>query len=148
MHQQPELAAATSVEAGDEAERRLAEERLHLAFEGMGSMIFDSDVATRAIYRSDAITTLFGWDEAEPTEEWWSERIHPEDLERVRGVVLPIFHQGLGTRWETEYRFRRGDGSYATVLERGTVVRDELGNPVRCVGTVSDISDRVQLAAQ
>jgi two-component system, cell cycle sensor histidine kinase and response regulator CckA len=148
MSQHPERAAITDGEAGHGAERHLADERLRLAVEGMGSMIFDFDVATRVIFRSDAIVRVFGWEESEPTEEWWSARVHPEDAERVRGIVLPILHDGRGTGWEAEYRFRRGDGSYATVLERATAIRDEHRNVLRCVGTVTDVSDRAELAAQ
>ena len=118
MSQHHELAARSDRDARQSADRRFADERLRLAVEGMGSMIFDYDVATRVIFRSDAISRVFGWEEAEPTEEWWSARVHPEDAERVRATILPVLHDGLGTGWETEYRFRRGDGSYATVLER------------------------------
>jgi PAS domain S-box-containing protein len=148
MSQHPERAAITDGEVGHVAERRLADERLRLALEGMGSMIFDYDVATRQIFRSDAITRVFGWEESEPTEEWWSARVHPEDAERIRGIILPILHDGRGMGWEAEYRFRRGDGSYATVFERATAIRDEHRNLLRCVGTVTDVSDRAELAAQ
>ena len=148
MSQHPERAAMAGGEAGYVAERHLADERLRLALEGMGSMIFDYDVATRTIFRSDALSRVFGWEESEPTEEWWSARVHPEDAERVRGIILPILHEGRGMGWEAEYRFRRGDGSYATVLERATAIRDERRNLLRCVGTVTDVSDRAELAAQ
>jgi two-component system cell cycle sensor histidine kinase/response regulator CckA len=134
-------------ESPEEAERRISEERFRLVIENMGSVIFDLDVPNSGVFRSDAITRLFGWDRVEPTIEWWSARVHPDDVERVRAIVLPALH-GTGSRWEVEYRFRRADGSYATVLERGTVLRDEEGRAVRCVGTVTDVSDRAELAAQ
>ena len=147
MIEHPGYATATAAEAGD-AERRLVDERMHLVVESLRAVIFDFDLATRRIDRSDAVGRLFGWEEVEPTEEWWTERIYPDDLERVRGSVLPVIHQGQGTDWEVEYRFRRADGSYATVIDHGTVVRDEHGNAVRCVGTVMDVSDRAELAAR
>src|SRR5206468_4229419 len=56
--------------------------------------------------------------------------------------------QGQVDRWEVEYRFQRGDGSWATVLERGTVIRGADGHAVRCIGTVTDVSDRAELASQ
>jgi two-component system, cell cycle sensor histidine kinase and response regulator CckA len=148
MSQHPEHAEIANLHSRDDAERRLADERLRLVLEGMRSMIFDYDIATRLIYRSDAIAEVFGWEEHEPTERWWSARVHPEDVERLRGEILPVLHDGLGMGWESEYRFRRGDGTYATVFERGRVIRDEQRNPLRCVGTVTDVSDRAELAAQ
>jgi two-component system cell cycle sensor histidine kinase/response regulator CckA len=148
MSESVERAAPASADVNHEAERRFNDERLRLVAESMGGVVFDYDLASRTTFRNDAVRGMFGWEEYELTEAWWAERIHPDDLERVRGIVLPAVQHGLGTHWEVEYRFRRGDGTYATVLERGTVVRDELGNAVRCVGTVSDISDRAALAAQ
>ena len=148
MSQHLERPAASQPEHIDDADRRLADERLRLAIESTGSMIYDYDLSTHAVYRSNVLRDVFRWEEFEPTEDWWVARIHPDDLERVRRVVLPALHSGLGSRWEVEYRFRRGDGSYATVLERGNVVRDHHGDPVRCVGTVTDVSDRAELAAQ
>jgi two-component system sensor histidine kinase/response regulator len=41
-----------------------------------------------------------------------------------------------------EYRFRRGDNSYADVLDRGGVLRDHSGNAVRMVGVMMDITQR------
>jgi PAS domain S-box-containing protein len=149
MGDSPERAAATSADVDREAERRFADERLRLVAESVGGVVFDYDLASRKIFRGDGVREMFGWEAPDATEEWWTERIHPDDLQRVRDAVLPCLDQkSPRSHWEVEYRFRRADGSYATVLERGTVVRDELGNAVRCVGTVSDISDRAAQTAQ
>ena len=135
-------------EPPEDAERRVADERFRLVIESLGGVIFDYDLAKRAVYLSEGVRDVFGWEDFGLEEAWWNARIHPDDLERVHAVVHPALHEGLGERWEVEYRFRRVDGSYATVLERGTVVRDEQGAAVRCVGTVTDVSDRAELAAQ
>jgi PAS domain S-box-containing protein len=148
MSESVERAAPHSADVNREAERRFSDERLRLVAESMGGVIFDYDIASRTTFRDDAVKGMFGWEEYELTEAWWAERIHPDDLERVRAVVLPFVQHGRGTNWEVEYRFRRGDGTYATVLERGRVIRDETGNAVRCVGTVSDLSDRAAQEAQ
>jgi PAS domain S-box-containing protein len=124
------------------------DERFRLVVESLGTMIFDEDLVSGTVYRSDALARLFGWKESEPTEEWWTDRVHPDDLERLRTAGGLGAREGTSTSWEVEYRFRRGDGAYVTVLERGTVLRDPAGRSVRCVGTVSDVSDRAELAAQ
>ena len=124
MSQHQEREAERLTDAVGAAEHRLSDERLRLAIESTGSMIYDYDFTTHAVYRSDVLRELFRWDDVEPTDEWWITRIHPDDLERVRRTILPAVQAGVGSRWEVEYRFRRGDGSYATVLERGNVVRD------------------------
>jgi signal transduction histidine kinase/ActR/RegA family two-component response regulator len=49
--------------------------------------------------------------------------------------------------WSEEYRFRRSDGSYATVLDRGYLLRDG-GRAVRLVGSMIDLTARKELEAQ
>jgi PAS domain S-box-containing protein len=129
-------------------EQRVAAERYRLVIESMGAMIFDHDFLRHITFRSDAVGELFRWDGHEPTEEWWVARIHPDDVERVKSVAYRAIKGGQLDRWEVEYRFRRGDESWATVIERGTVIRGEQGQPVRCIGTVTDVSDRAELASQ
>jgi two-component system, cell cycle sensor histidine kinase and response regulator CckA len=148
MSESVERTAPASVDVNLEAEQRFTDERLRLVAESMGGVVFDYDLVARTTFRNDAVKGMFGWDEYELTEQWWVERIHPDDFERVRELELSCIQRGIGKSWEVEYRFQRGDGSYATVLERGTVIRDDVGNPVRCVGTVSDVSDRARLADQ
>jgi PAS domain S-box-containing protein len=131
-----------------DAELRLVAERYRMAIESVGSMIFDHDFVHDSTYRSDSVAPLFRWDEVDPTSEWWIARIHPDDVERVTNGVYAEIARGPMERWEVEYRFQRGDGSWAAVLERGTVIRGEQGQAVRCIGTVTDVSDRAELAAQ
>ena len=144
---QPESGTLTVAVAGDD-EQRLAAERYRLVLESMGSMIFDHDFVRDSTYRSDSVAELFRWDEVEPTAEWWIARIHPDDVEGVTSGVYAEIARGPMERWEVEYRFQRGDGSWAAVLERGTVIRGENGQPIRCIGTVTDVSDRAELASQ
>ena len=117
--------------------------------ETSGNMIYDYDLETGTIYRSDALRSVFLWDEIEDSEDWWQARVHPDDREHLMATVDPVLRSLDGpSHWAAEYRFRRGDGAYSHVLERGSVRRDAGGRPVRCVGTVSDVSDRAELALQ
>ena len=125
-----------------------SDERFRLVVESSGSMVYDFDIATGATYRSNALDAVFQWQAGEASEEWWFAQIHPDDLERVQSTVFPVVREGIGSRWAMEYRVRRGDGTYATVSERGTIMRDAHGTPVRCIGTISDVSDRAELASQ
>ncbi|HEX7979575.1 MAG TPA: ATP-binding protein [Gemmatimonadaceae bacterium] len=146
MSQQADGTVAVAM-AGDD-EQRVAAERYRLVIESMGSMIFDHDFVRDQTFRSDAVAELFRWEGHVPTEEWWVARIHPDDVERVKSVAYRAIKGGHLDRWEVEYRFRRGDASWATVIERGCVIRGEHGRPVRCIGTVTDVSDRAELASQ
>jgi len=146
MSQRETDTLAVPMSGGDE--QRVAAERYRLVIESMGAMIFDHDFVRDSTFRSDSVAELFRWDEVEPTAEWWIARIHPDDLERVTGGVYAAIALGPMERWEVEYRFQRGDGSWASVIERGTVIRGENGQAVRCIGTITDVSDRAELASQ
>ena len=131
-----------------DAERERSEERYRLVVESSGSMIYDYDLATGAVFRSDALRSVFLWDLAELTSEFWRSIIHPDDLPRVEAAVAPVLRDGIGQGWMVEYRLRRGDGVFVTVLERGMMIRDADDKPLRVLGTVSDVSDRAELASQ
>jgi PAS domain S-box-containing protein len=62
-------------------------------------------------------------------------------LSGVRDVV-----DGGGWAWRDEYRFQRADGTYAIVEDRGYLVRDELGRPVRIIGAMTDVTVRHEAA--
>ena len=132
-----------------ERARRATEERFRIVADRVGSMIFDHDFATGELYRSEALATEFLWRDPEPSHDWWLARIHPDDVERVRAVVRGVLDATDGTaQWSIEYRFRRGDGKWVPVIERGAVLRRDDGTPYRCIGTVMDASDRAELASQ
>jgi putative nucleotidyltransferase with HDIG domain len=50
--------------------------------------------------------------------------------------------EGPANHWSERYRLRRGDGSYAYVMERAYLVRDAHGQPVRMVGAITDVTDQ------
>ena len=42
--------------------------------------------------------------------------------------------------WTEEYRFKKANGEYAFVLDKGIVIRDENGVGVRMIGAMQDIT--------
>src|SRR5207247_1094769 len=66
-------------------------------------------------------------------------RLHPDDRGRVGASIDDLIGSG-GSVWSAEYRFRRRDGRYATVIDRGYVLHDASGHPVRMIGSVMDVS--------
>jgi diguanylate cyclase (GGDEF)-like protein/PAS domain S-box-containing protein len=59
----------------------------------------------------------------------------------MAGLELAVADPQADT-WEEEYRFRRGDGSYADVVDRGIFARDPAGRATRMVGGMLDVSER------
>jgi PAS domain S-box-containing protein len=137
------LEAARARLARVEEQELRGEERYRLAARATSDAIWDWDLTTDALDWGDGICTLFGYerDEVAPTIEWWYERIHPDDRKRVVFGLHAAIDAGRPS-WCDEYRYRRRDGSYAHVVDRGTVVRDAAGKPIRMIGAMLDISER------
>ena len=90
---------------------------------------------------------LFGYTAAEVGQSgaWWKANIHPDDRARVTARIAAVI-EGAGETWSDEYRFRRVDGTYADVFDRGTVIRDDAGRACRMIGAMLDLSERKRAA--
>lgn len=122
---------------------RKSEERFQLASRATNDAIWDWDLVTNAVRWNERFQTLFGYqpEEIESGIESWTNRIHPEDKGWVLSEIDAAIKQGHQF-WSGEYRFRRGDGSYVAVFDRGYIVHDENGRPVRMIGAMLDITER------
>jgi PAS domain S-box-containing protein len=122
---------------------RESEERFRLIAGTTSDVIWDSDLTTGRVWRSEGMQRLFGYGpgEEDPRMAWWHERMHPEDRDRVVAGIHAVITGG-NEAWFGEYRFRRADGSYAHVHDRSYVIRDSGGRPVRLIGGITDISER------
>lgn len=119
--------------------------RFHAAACATGDVVWDWDIATNTVWRNENFQILFGYvaEEIEPTLEFWTRHIHPDDHDRVVAHIQAIVADTEET-WSEEYRFRRKDGSYADLFDRGRVLRDDSGRGVRMIGAIQDITDRRQ----
>lgn len=124
---------------------RFSEQRFRLIAQATSDAFWDWDIRGRTLWWGGGMQGLFGYalDELEPGLESWSNRIHPEDKDRAMAAL-----QGTLDRHEesylAEYRFRRKDGTYAHVLDRGFVIRDAAGQAIRMVGGMTDLSERIE----
>lgn len=128
-----------------EAKSRETTERFELVARATNDALWDWDLQTDQIWWSEGFSKLFGYsiDELEPTIESWTRRLHPDDRNATDAGIHAVIRGG-GKVWMDEYRFRRKDGSFAFVSDRGFVIHDGAGKPVRMVGGMSDISERKQ----
>jgi PAS domain S-box-containing protein len=122
---------------------REGELRYRLVARAANDAIWDWDLATNDVTWNESIQKLFGWaiEQIGLDAAWWHDNIHPDDHQRVIQQIHEALERGTEV-WHAEYRFRRADGTYADVLDRGHVVRDGAGNAVRMVGSIMDLSER------
>lgn len=124
---------------------RKSEERFRLVSRATNDVVWDWNLLTNAIWCNEATKAVLGYprEVVGPDVTWWTERIHPEDRERVNSGLHAVL-DGDGEYWSDEYRFCHADGSYRYFFDRGYVLRANEGNPVRMIGAMVDISDRKQ----
>jgi len=108
-------------------------------------VLWDWDLVHGDVHWGESMRRAFGYapETVLPTLQWWVDRIHPEDRDRVAGGLSGAV-QGDGEAWKDAYRFRCADGRYAYVLGRGYIARDAAGTPTRMVGTLVDLTERVR----
>jgi len=79
------------------------------------------------------------------TQEDWNRLIHPEDLETNHEAYLR-HERGETPVYEHAYRIRAASGEWRWTQERGRIVeRSASGEPLRMVGTQTDITQRREL---
>jgi two-component system cell cycle sensor histidine kinase/response regulator CckA len=91
---------------------------------------------------SDSVKSLLGHDaDACLAAGWWADRVHPDD----RADVLARWSGSWSDdRLVCEYRFRTHDGRYRWLRDEVRLVRDLAGEPIDCVGSWSDLTERKQ----
>ncbi len=130
-----------------EAAYREMSERLRLASKATREVIWDWDIVADAQQWNESGTEVFGWTDivTQPQNAaWWVERVHPDDRDRVDRNFFAVVNDPAQDRWHDEYRFQKADGSWAEVLDRGYVLRDDRGNAIRMIGSMLDVTERVR----
>ena len=127
-------------------ELRRDRERFLLAAEATEDLIWDWDVVSGTVSWAGVTHRYLGMAPGEASASGherveWAGRVHPDDLVRAEAVARAAFVSGARF-WAHEYRFRRSDGSWASMLERACIVRDATGRAVRAVGAMADVSGR------
>ncbi len=133
-------------------ERRRSEEALresHVRFEivtrATSDVIWDWDLGSSAVWFNENYRLLFGIaaEDVPHGAAGWIAAIHPEDRAAIEHSVHGAL-DGSSSSWTAEYRFCRGDGSYAIIHDRGWILRDSEGRAVRMIGAMQDITARRQ----
>ena len=141
---------AKDVTASKEAELKLreSEERFRIVAQTTTDVVWDWNLRDDTIRWNDGLKLRFGHDFGPvTTSAMWSDHIHPDDRARVVTGIHAVI-AGKTNDWQDEYRFTCGDGSSAMVIDRGRVIRDDAGAPLRMVGAMIDITQQRHLEEQ
>jgi PAS domain S-box-containing protein len=119
-----------------------SEARYRLVARATRDVLWDWNLGSGEMNWSTALGEVFGEvpEEGSASPGWWRERIHPDDQPRALSTLHAAM-EGPDDHWSSEYRFRRADGTYAHVLERGYIDRSPEGRPERLIGAMMDVSE-------
>ena len=120
--------------------------RYQIVINQTGQLIYDYDVKTGSIQWFGAVAEITGYSSAEFARvniDDWAERIHPEDREEALRL-LQESQQRVG-KYHVDYRFRRKNGKYIHIEDTGIFLPDETGKAGRMLGTMKDITDRIEV---
>ena len=113
--------------------------------------LWEWDLGTNEIFWIDGgHKRVFGYriENALVPVSFWESCIHPDDRSRVLTKLNKIIRQRTVCTWEDEYRFKKADGKYCHVCDRGHIVYDDNNFATRIIGATQDISKRILLEKQ
>ncbi|WP_306352919.1 PAS domain S-box protein [Flavobacterium sp. '19STA2R22 D10 B1'] len=126
-------------------EIKQAKERYDIVAKATSDTIWDWKIQHDEFTWNKGIQKIYGYKKSDVKNisKWWFDRIHPEDSLKM-SVKLYAFLEKKVEKWQDEYRFRCADGSYKYVYDRGFLVFDDNGMPVRMIGAMQDITKQKQ----
>jgi PAS domain S-box-containing protein len=143
---QPDLSAYAQQLEGENRQLKKAlahsRQRFELLAKATSEVVWDLDLESNRIWWNEGFQRLFGYSkEQSDSLDFWYSLLHPLDVERVMTSLQACIERG-DTQWSVEYRFRKADGSYAYILDRGYLMGTEQGKPIRMVGSMQDLTAR------
>jgi len=129
---------------------RESNERYRFVTRATNDVVWDMNLVSKRIFWAEEnMKRLFGYDIAngETDFNFWDEKVHPEERDSVVKHLRSVLESNTHDRWEAEYRFKRIDGSYAYVLDKGYLLYEN-GRPFRMIGSMQDITERKQAELQ
>jgi PAS domain S-box-containing protein len=136
-----------------EEQLRQAEERYRLMVERLPAVLYIWSVLERDDpsndYTSPMIEQLLGFTRAEwhSSADFWLNRVHPHDRDRVESRVMHC--ESTGEPFDAEYRILAKDGNVVWVYDRATLLtRDDDGRPHLFQGFLLDVTARKEAEAK
>jgi PAS domain S-box-containing protein len=133
-----------------EAALRQSEERLASAMEGAGLGLWDHNLITQEVIRSEGWARMLGYapEEIASHSGIWKELLHPDELQSVLRAAAD-HEAGLTPEFRVEHRMRHKNGEWRWILNWGRVIeRDGEGRALRAAGIHMDVTDRKKVEGE
>lgn len=136
----------TEKEIRREFEKKLeiSNERFLLVEESAQTGFWDWDIVQNTLHWSDQFKKIFEYtgEDSKINIELLEGYIHPEDKEVFRYILQDSLKKNH--TWELECRIVTGSGKIKWLYSKGRIHRDSIDQPVRMLGIIVDISERIK----
>jgi PAS domain S-box-containing protein len=123
-------------------------DRFNLVNRATNDAIYDWDIPSDRLFWGESYFRLFGYSQqliSEFNHDLKIGLMHPQDALSVKESLDTSLNDPKQDKWECEYRFRRCDGTYAFVEEKGYILRDYNDKAVRYIGAIRDVTENKEL---
>lgn len=131
-----------------ELEVRESAEHLRFVIDASNDGIWKWDIASGKVSWSERIYTILGLspETFEPNYQAQLALIHPDDMAAFEQAIQE--HLETGNPYHLRVRYRHSDGTYLHILAQGRLQRDAAGQPLRMIGSFSDLTGLMQAEAE
>ncbi len=145
------LGVAVDITERKNAEEKLraSEEQFQLVARAAQDAIWDVDLVHQRAWWNETYDRLLGPrpKETATSWDWWIERIHPGERQRVVHSLQEAMADPGADLWSANYHFHTEDGAEHFLQDRAHISRDAHGRATRIVGSMRD-QTALELAMQ
>ncbi len=123
-------------------ELTLSNNRYTIVTKATNNIIWDWDFKKDTVIWGESLTRVLGYPELLNHSKWWTEKIHPEDKLRVAEKFDKFVKSGNREKWSDEYRIINEEGEIKYMYDRGYLLFNRKGKPIRMIGSMEDITER------
>ncbi len=118
-------------------------ERFEYVTKATFDAIWDWNLKEDTIYWGDGFEKIFGYklSDLKNNSSAWMKNIHPDDIERITKSYYNTIKSNE-TNWIEEYRYKKSNGRYSYVINKGIVIRNTDGRVTRIIGAMQDITKK------
>jgi PAS domain S-box-containing protein len=119
-------------------------ERHNIISKATNDIIWDWNLVTnKVLWRGIGLKNYLpeNISENDIADDFWIRGLHADERKKVVASLLKSIASGSSS-WQSDYRFKKRNGSFAYINSRGYVSKDESDKAVRMIGSMQDISER------